>query len=695
MRSRGLTLPLLTLVVLGPWSSQRNTLSKQRVLFASAALTNFTLDDTSSLITYSPATTWRPSTVACDICLGPDTGLAYAGTWHDGTHIIPTVDADDLPGGVEDHSSSKQGKPSSTSHAFAPAQTTSNGNSGSGGGGGDGKDKVKRDDGRDFRRRKVTRTTRHMKEQRRDNSSDGGNPFFREKMDSDDAGFVDTPVSMAFDFIGASRLPGAPPLYSRFYRRSSKRCQSPEELGSAVYVYALLPLFAAPSNTTPTFVNLTYTLDSQPIGQFLHSGSPSVKPDPSLYLSSALVFQKSGLTEGSHTLNVTVGPDSVLLLDYIVYSRDSQFGIGSGSSNQPTSSNAAGGDSGSQPTTSLGTASMTGALNMATSTTSPSSKSHNVATFAGAVGGSVGLLSVLALSLAFSIYRRRVKARRRDLAYRQSRGGEAPSVNSFHTEASEDGPPMQGPAPFVPRYFPGTVINTAPPAYSPPAPPSNDVTSALLGPGAPEPSIPWSSRRSAGATGDSDSASYADRPPPTPPLNPLAGAAEVEDMYFAPPPSFQVAIASPIPAILAGLSGITTPESPAPTTQPPSPSPPSPIVPLLAPPPSARPVSLTILPLQTPGAGPSDSRTSLTVPLEPTVSTRASLQSLRTQPSEDESSEPNDPSPRPSRYSYPSLRSDSAVASSSAITASQHSAERGGGGDQVMSDEREGNTSSH
>lgn len=130
-----------------------------------------------------------------------------------------------------------------------------------------------------------------------------------------------------------------------------------------MYVFALVPLFAAPANTTPTFVNLTYTLDSQPIGQFLHSGSPSVQPDSTSYLSSVPAFQKTGLAEGPHTLNVTVGPDSVFLLDYVVFSKSTQFGISGGSSNEPTSTNAAGSASGSQPTTSVGAASATGALN--------------------------------------------------------------------------------------------------------------------------------------------------------------------------------------------------------------------------------------------------------------------------------------------------------------------------------------------
>ena len=64
---------------------------------ALAALVNVTIDDTSSLIAYSPPDSWRSSSEACKTCLEPDKRLAYAWTWHDGTHIIPTVDADDLP----------------------------------------------------------------------------------------------------------------------------------------------------------------------------------------------------------------------------------------------------------------------------------------------------------------------------------------------------------------------------------------------------------------------------------------------------------------------------------------------------------------------------------------------------------------------------------------------------------------------
>ncbi|EIW56763.1 uncharacterized protein TRAVEDRAFT_73191 [Trametes versicolor FP-101664 SS1] len=172
-------------------------------------------------------------------------------------------------------------------------------------------------------------------------------------------------------------------------------------------------------------------------------------------------------------------------------------------------------------------------------------KSNNVATFAGAVGGSVGLLAVLALSLAISIYRRRVRAARRDRHFRQTQNVDF-DAESFHTEASEDSPPMAGPAPFVPRYFPGTVVPAPPPPYSPPS----EQTQALLAGASPISSPLWAPPR---LPAPGEDTSYADRPPPTPPPLPEDG---FED-YFA-SPSFPQSISSPIPAMLAGYAPVST-----------------------------------------------------------------------------------------------------------------------------------------
>ena len=180
-------------------------------------------------------------------------------------------------------------------------------------------------------------------------------------------------------------------------------------------------------------------------------------------------------------------------------------------------------------------------------------KAHNIATFAGAVGGSVGLLAVLSLSLAISIYRRRLRAARRDRRYRRSQNHSDPNFDgeSFHTDASEDSPPMQGPAPFVPRYFPGTVVPAPPPPYTPP----NEATLALLTSTSP---VPWAPPR---IPAPGEDTSYADRPPPSPPPLPEDGV----DDYFA-PPSFPAAISSPIPAILAGYSPVATSSAPVSTS---------------------------------------------------------------------------------------------------------------------------------
>ena len=146
-------------------------------------------------------------------------------------------------------------------------------------------------------------------------------------------------------------------------------------------------------------------------------------------------------------------------------------------------------------------------------------KSHNVATFAGAVGGSIGFLAILAISLFVSIYRRRTLAARRD---RLERGGGrhrsgGHDAESFHTDASEDGPPMQGPAPFVPRYFPGTVIPSAPPPYVAGGSP-NEATDSLLRSTSPalSPSSPTPWRYYSHGQ-PQDGGAYAERPPSTPP----------------------------------------------------------------------------------------------------------------------------------------------------------------------------------
>ncbi|RPD60915.1 hypothetical protein L227DRAFT_86978 [Lentinus tigrinus ALCF2SS1-6] len=437
---------------------------------------NITVDDTSSSLVYSPASSWHASTVPCSTCLAPNTSIAFKGTWHDGTHIIPTVDSDDVPEG-------------SAVRSKGHGKGKDNDDDDSGSGSDD-------EDGDESSSITATPTS---------------NPFFVPNFDSDDPEFKDQLVSAQFNFTG-----------------------------SAVYVYALIPLGAAKANSTPTFMNLTFTVDSHPAGTYQHTGTASAAG----FLPSQ-VFGQTGLTEAPHSLTMQVGPDSVLLLDYIVYTQGSLADAGDGSNSTSVSSSSSAPES---QKTSSGTGSSAPSVGPGTTKLSTSqSKTRNIATFAGAVGGSVGLLAVLALSLAISIYRRRLRAERRDRRYRRSQNRSDPEFDSesFHTDGSEDSPPMQGPAPFVPRYFPGTVVPAPPPPYSPP-----DATIALLSSTSP---VPWAPRTPA----PGEDTSYADQPHPTPPPLPEDGM----DDYFA-PPSFPAAISSPIPAILAGYSPVPTTSTP-------------------------------------------------------------------------------------------------------------------------------------
>lgn len=174
----------------------------------SADSVNVTVDDTSSSIVYSPASSWHASSVPCSTCLAPSSSIAFQGTWHDGTHIIPTVDADDLPNNVV-----------SISPSPTPSKTVG-GDGEKGGGkkkGGDDDDDSDDDDDNDSRQSdkgkgKRDRSGRHWWRRRprpprslprQDSSSNpSSNPFFTPDLDSDDAGFVDTPVSAQLSFTG-------------------------------------------------------------------------------------------------------------------------------------------------------------------------------------------------------------------------------------------------------------------------------------------------------------------------------------------------------------------------------------------------------------------------------------------------------------------------------------------------------------
>ncbi|KAI0270583.1 hypothetical protein BC834DRAFT_521251 [Gloeopeniophorella convolvens] len=409
-----------------------------------AGQVNITVDDNDPSIIYQPAAWWffSGNSSGCAFCLTPPSPtIAYKSTWHHGLHVIPTTDTDDTSEDDEDSDSHGSDKDSGKQK----------------GGGGSGK--------------------RDADDSVYDpNNGATASPFTTAKLDSDDAGFVDHPVSVQLNFTG-----------------------------SAIYLYCILPLGLPPNpNSTPTFMNLSFTLDNQSAGSFLHTGAANTGG----FQPNVSVFSRTGLADSAHTLLVNLGPDSVFLFDFYVFSQADGSNFGSPPASSPIISVPS-----QTPNTSDGS----------------KQKKHDVATFAGAVGGSVGVLAIISACLAFSIYRRRRRSAHRQ---RHEMGSDA---QSFHTDASEDGPPMQGPAPFVPRYFPGTVP-IAPPPY--------------IGP-ADDPLLPRISDTSS-------TTSYHHIPPPlpfthrAPPSAALLATHDAEPLDI--PPPFSVAVSSPVSPVLANVA---------------------------------------------------------------------------------------------------------------------------------------------
>ncbi|KAH9031891.1 hypothetical protein EDB85DRAFT_2145827 [Lactarius pseudohatsudake] len=385
--------------------------------FARAGEVNITVDDTDASIVYQPDTAWffNKNSSQCTFCLTPPSPtIAYNNTWHHGLHVIPTRDEDDDDDDFAvDH--------------VAPA----------------------------MRLRRGLVIGRRNNDNSAYDPTNGAttSPFVTDKLDGDDASFVDFPVSAQFNFTG-----------------------------SAIYLFCVLPLGIPPNtNSTPTLMNLTFTLDGEPAGSFFHNGSTNTGG----FQSNVPVFSRGNLSDSAHNLFINLGPNSVFLLDRYVSTRSD---IG------PPSTPATG---------------------IISESTAISKKKHEVQTFAGAVGGSVGVLAVISACVAISIYRRRRRSARQDLRDREYQS----DAQSFHTDASDDPPSMQGPTPFVPRYFPGTVP-LAPPPYI--GPPSID---------RPAPS------------------SYRIPPHRAPPAAALDSAHDAEPLDI--PPPFSVAVSSPEPPILA------------------------------------------------------------------------------------------------------------------------------------------------
>ncbi len=240
-------------------------------------------------------------------------------------------------------------------------------------------------------------------------------------------------------------------------------------------------------------MNLSFILDAerQDRNQFTRDLSQQA---PS---SNFAVFSRVNLPLSLHTLTIKLGVNSAFLFDYAVYTQSALDGIQSSTSasaipqrsisHKSTSAT-------SSPTSSPHSCGAISSHGPCLSSAPPSSK--KIATFAGAVGGSVGVLGILALGIFISICTRRRRAARRERA-----------------EAEAEPRRMIGPAPFVPRYFPGTVVPTSPPPYTPSSPSSSNIAHA-----------------------SGSHLTYADVPPSTPPPSPT-------HELFLPPPPFAEAVA--------------------------------------------------------------------------------------------------------------------------------------------------------
>lgn len=273
-------------------------------------------------------------------------------------------------------------------------------------------------------------------------------------------------------------------------------------------------------------MNLTFLLDGLIIGKFHSTGLSTA----SGYQPKTPVFETTGLSNSAHVLLVDVGPNSVFFFDFLMYTQG--VDDASGSAEGPTDTQLPPPVPSASPITideyvlipwqyrgssDLSADSLLRHAPLLIFLLDRATKKHNTATFGGAVGGSVGVLAIVSAGLALSIIRRRRLADRRDrLAQEQ---------DSLHHNGSEDTPPMLGPAPFVPRFFPGTVLPADPPPYVYSSASSTSHDDSLGG--------SYTER----VTHPRDM-SYADIPPSSPP--PL-------DDGTLPPPPFGVAIASTNP----------------------------------------------------------------------------------------------------------------------------------------------------
>ncbi|KAJ7446094.1 hypothetical protein FB451DRAFT_1537942 [Mycena latifolia] len=239
--------------------------------------------------------------------------------------------------------------------------------------------------------------------------------------------------------------------------------------GTAVYVYAIQSLLLSVPPAPPSLMNITILLDGVAAGSFVHQAAASSSSVSTVNVSSTFapninIFAAQGLPDGPHALSLRLAPNSALVLDYVLVTKNVDVV-------QTPSAAAA-------------------QLSSPSATSADTATKDNPTSFAGALAGSLGVLGIICFGTAGSLVWRRRRAARRE------RGA----------LLREPRPPMstaQAGGAFVPRYFPGTVV---PPAYAPSSASSSSH-------GGSEPLLHQ-------ADGEDSERSYADIPPPLEDLAP-------------------------------------------------------------------------------------------------------------------------------------------------------------------------------
>ncbi|KAJ7255114.1 hypothetical protein B0H12DRAFT_1114224 [Mycena haematopus] len=435
-------------------------------LSARGSQVNVTVDDSDPSIVYAPPNSWNSSITVCSGCNNPPVVLALQQTYHKGVHAVPLQDADDRTSAAaptpQPSAPAGDAKPPLDDHAPSttpiPSSTSLPVHSSAPASAVSAAPPPK--EGEEKGGGKPDDDNDADDHDDKSGKNDRRRNLRVARLDDDDPGFVDPPVFAQYNFTG-----------------------------TAVYVFCIQPLGMSAAPAPPSLMNVTFTLDDAPEKPFVLQGSSS----GSGFAYQVNAFAQQGLSDGLHVLKFNLGPNSMFILDYIIVTQN----VADNSSGLSTSSSA--------PVQSQ--------LSAPSSAIEDTKKDR--ASFAGAVAGSLGVLGILCFGTAFSIYRRRLLAARRE---RLERGTAAPPA------------PMIGPAPFIPRYFPGTVIPSNPPPYAP-----SDASSS-------------SSHGSQLAVSEPLLATYADVD------------SHLDDIA---PPSFGVALTAPAVILLSSHDVATPPPRPA------------------------------------------------------------------------------------------------------------------------------------